>query len=71
MRDRKRSLVIKVDDTELAKLHALAADGDEHVARMLRRWLGERYVARFGDAPPPASRTKFGDAVKPSVGGDR
>ncbi len=68
MRERPRSLVIRVDDTELAKIHALASAGDEPISFMFRRWLTERYVARFGDAPPPATRTKFGDSVRPAAG---
>jgi hypothetical protein len=66
MKSRKRSLVIKLDDTELAQLHALAAAHDQPISMMLRRWVAERYVARFGDAPPPETRTKFGDVIRPT-----
>jgi hypothetical protein len=66
MRERTRSLVIRVDDTELAKIHALAGAGDEPISFMLRRWIDERYAARFGDAPAPSTKTKFGDAISPA-----
>lgn len=65
-RERKRSLVIKVDDNELAALHAMAGAEDVPISAMVRKWLSERYTARFGDATPPATVTKFGDAIKPS-----
>jgi hypothetical protein len=68
MRDRPRSLNLRLDDTELAKVHALASAGDEPISMMLRRWVNERWTARFGDAPPPATRTKFGDTVRPGAG---
>jgi hypothetical protein len=66
MRDRERTLSIRVDDEELAKLHALAAHRDLPVSFLFRQWLGDHWRATFGDAPPPASRTKFGDAVTPT-----
>jgi hypothetical protein len=68
MRDRSRSLVIRLDDTELAKIHALAGAGDEPISFMVRRWLAERYTARLGDCPPPVARTKFGDVIEPGKG---
>jgi hypothetical protein len=52
MRERSHNLHVKVDDAELAQLHALADDADEPIARTVRRWIRERYVARFGDATP-------------------
>ena len=59
MKDRDHNLVVRVDRTELAKLLALAEDADEHASQLVRRWLGQHYVARFGDAEPPeASRKK-------------
>lgn len=68
MRERNRNLSVRFDDNEMAQLHALARAEDEPVGRMLRRWLRERYTARFGSAPPPAARTKFGDDLKPAGG---
>lgn len=58
--------MIKLDDTELAQMHALANASDQPISAMLRKWLAERYGARFGDAPPPETRTKFGDTVRPT-----
>jgi hypothetical protein len=67
MRERDRNLTIRLDDEELAMLHALATRGDEPISFMLRRWTRERWRASFGDSAPPATRTKFGDAVKPGA----
>jgi len=66
-RERDRTLSVRLDDSELARLHALAAACDEPIGRMFRRWLAERWTARFGDAVPPATHTKFGDAIRPRV----
>ena len=62
MRERERSMVVKVDEGELAKAHALAHAGDEPISFMVRRWIEERYSARFGDAAPPAPKLKHGAA---------
>jgi hypothetical protein len=68
-RERNRTVSIRFDDHEVAQLHALARAEDEPIGRMVRRWLRERYTARFGTAAPPATRTRFGDDIKPA--GDR
>jgi hypothetical protein len=65
MRDRERNLTIRLDDTELAKVHALAEHEDVPIAMMIRRWANDRWRAAFGDAPPPATKTKFGEAITP------
>lgn len=65
MRERGRTLSIRLDDAELATLHALAEHEDVPIGAMLRRWAKERWRASFGDALPPATKTKFGDAIKP------
>jgi hypothetical protein len=67
MRERDRNLTIRLDDEELAKIHALAERGDEPISFMLRRWVRDHWRATFGDATPPATRTKFGDLVKPGA----
>ena len=64
MRERERSLVVKVDDDELAKLHVLANAGDEPISVMLRRWISERYTARFGDIAPPVPKLKHAPAKR-------
>ena len=73
MRDRNRTLSIRLDDTELATAHALADHEDTQIGPMLRKWLSEHWRASFGDAAPPAAKTKFGDAIKPrkAAGGSR
>ncbi len=58
MREREHSLVVRVDSGELAKVHALAEAGDEPISMMLRRWIDERYVARFGDKAPPTPKLR-------------
>ena len=65
MRERERSMVVKVDDTELAKAHALAQAGDEPISMMVRRWIDERYTARFGEQVPPVPKLKHEPAKKP------
>jgi hypothetical protein len=65
MRDRDRTLSIRLDDTELARMHALAEREDVAIGAMVRRWLTDHWRATFGDAAPPATKTKFGDAIRP------
>ncbi len=60
-------MTIRLDDTELAMMHALAERGDEPISFMLRRWVRDHWQATFGDASPPATRTKFGDVVRPAA----
>ncbi len=69
MRDRDRTLSIRLDDSELARLHHLAEEEDVAIGAMVRRWLADHWRARFGDAPPPATKTKFGDAIRPRLTG--
>lgn len=64
VRERDRTLSIRLDDTELAMLHDLAAD--ESIASMLRRWTRERWRAARGDAAPPPAKTKHGDHILPT-----
>lgn len=68
MRDRDRTLSIRLDDNELARIHALAEREDVAIGAMVRRWLSDHWRAHFGDATPPATKTKFGDAIKPKGG---
>ncbi|MGO8998436.1 MAG: hypothetical protein ACLQVI_34380 [Polyangiaceae bacterium] len=67
MRDRNRTLSIRLDDSELARFHALSEQADLPIGAMVRRWLADHWRATYGDAPPPATRTKFGDQVKPAA----
>lgn len=60
MASRKRNMVLRVDDEELAMAHALAAAEDEPVARLVRRFIREAYGARFGTAKPPTPTLKHG-----------
>jgi hypothetical protein len=65
MRARSRPLSIRLDDSELAAAHALAEHADVHIGALMRRWLADHWKATFGDAVPPATKTKFGDAIRP------
>ena len=46
----------RISEEERAKLQALADDEREPVSVVLRRWIRQRYEARFGDAKPSALR---------------
>ena len=58
MRERTRHVVIKCDDEELAKLHAIAELQDEPIARAVRRWIDVTYRQHFGEKVPPKPKTK-------------
>lgn len=69
MKNRSRTLTVKMSDAELAKVHAIAAAGDESIGRYLRRVVASDYERRFGDAPPPTptlrrGRNQNADAAK-------
>lgn len=56
---RVRRFVIPVDDGELAKLSALAAEADTSLSNVVRNWIADHYAASFGDAPPPPIRREL------------
>jgi hypothetical protein len=58
MKQRNRHVVIKCNDEELAKLHAIAEANDEPIARFVRRWIDLNYRAQFGDKAPPKAMTR-------------
>ena len=60
MRERTKNLVVKIDDEERAQLAALEDAEDENASRLVRRWIGQHYAARFGAAP--ATKTKVRSA---------
>lgn len=51
MRERNKNLVIKIDEEERAQLTALENAEDENASRLVRKWIGQHYAARFGAAP--------------------
>lgn len=53
MKDRTHNLVVRVDRTELLRLHALAEDADMPMATFLRRLVRQTYETRFGTQAPP------------------
>lgn len=52
MKTREHNLNVRVDENELAMIHALAERHDEPVTRLVRRWIQQRYVEAFGVTPP-------------------
>lgn len=50
---RGRRFFFKADDSELAKLSALATEADTSRSKLVRKWIADHYAASFGDAPPP------------------
>ena len=49
MRNRETTLNMRVSEEEHDMAHALAEDEDMPVSMMLRRWIRQRYEARFGE----------------------
>ncbi|MGO8996014.1 MAG: hypothetical protein ACLQVI_22090 [Polyangiaceae bacterium] len=46
---------MRISEDERAKLAALAEDDDMPSSMLVRRWIKQRYEARFGDAAPKAN----------------
>jgi hypothetical protein len=46
----------RISQDERAKLQALADDEHEAASVVVRRWIRQRYEARFGDAKPRMTR---------------
>lgn len=59
-----RTMVVRMTDEELAKLHALAGDLREPFSVLVRRWVRDSYRARFGEATPPDVKLRNGGAIK-------
>ncbi len=64
MADRDRNLVLRVSDEELAMAHALSDAQDEPIARVVRRFIRDAYVERFGVTKPPTPKLKHGGGRK-------
>ena len=52
MKERTLNLNVRVTEEERAKMHALADHDDLTVSILVRRWIRDRYSARFGDVGP-------------------
>ena len=52
MIERTHLFNFRVSEDERAKLEALAQDEDMHASAVVRRWIRQRYEARFGDIAP-------------------
>jgi hypothetical protein len=52
MKTRDHNLNVRVDESELAMMHALAERSDQPATQLVRRWIQERYVEAFGVTPP-------------------
>jgi hypothetical protein len=48
MKKRTRSLVVRVDDRELAMAHQLANECDEPMTMLIRRLVKEAHAEKFG-----------------------
>lgn len=51
-------MVARVSAEELAMVHAVAADRDESISQMIRKFIRESYRTRFGDKTPPKPKLK-------------
>lgn len=60
MTKRERNLVVKCTDEELNMVHRMAEDGDESIARIVRRLVTTAYVERYGIEKPKAAKLKHG-----------
>lgn len=58
-RERTQNLVVRMAPDELAKLHALADDGDRSIADLVREFVTSAYFAKWGAATPPKAKLKF------------
>lgn len=59
MHERKRNLVVRVDDVELDMAHALATAQDTPIAQVIRKFIRDAYGAMYGTAKPkPHASTK-------------
>ena len=60
MTKRDRNMVLRISDEELAMAHALAEAQDEPISRIVRRFIGDAYRAKFGTKTPPTPKLKHG-----------
>ena len=60
MTKRERNLVVKCSDEELNMLHRMAEDGDDTIARIVRRLVTTAYVEKYGIEKPPRAKLKHG-----------
>lgn len=58
MRQRGRNLVVRLAEDELAMARALAEDRDEPFARVVRKWIRDAYVERFGVNAPQTGKVQ-------------
>jgi hypothetical protein len=58
MIERTNLVNFRATDEERAKLKALADDEGEHASTLLRRWIRQRYDARFGEVAPSRAARK-------------
>ena len=63
MTKRERNLVVRCSDEELNMVHRLAEDGDDTIARIVRRLITASYVEKYGIEKPPRAKLKH-DASK-------
>ena len=54
MIERENLFNMRISPEERARLQALADDEDMHASALVRRWIKQRYEARFGAIEPAA-----------------
>jgi hypothetical protein len=74
MHKRENNLVTRLDDEEIAMMHALSEATDEPMTRIVRRLIRTAYVDRFGIGRPPAQTARASNVAsreRPGVQGKR
>ncbi len=56
MIERAHLFNFRISEDERDKLRALAAEEGEAASILVRRWIRQRYEARFGEVPPRAAK---------------
>jgi hypothetical protein len=56
MKERTHNLNVRVDSETLAMVHAISEASDMPATQLVRKWIRERYVERFGVTPPKATK---------------
>lgn len=58
--NKTRSLVVKITEQEMDMVHALAAETEDAIGKVVRKWIREAWLARHGLTKPPKATLKHG-----------
>ena len=58
--NKTRSLVVKITEQEMDMVHALAAETEDSLGKVVRKWIREAWVAKHGLEKPPRAKLKHG-----------